>query len=965
MNARENIDKGLELLTSGPEVTLAMFTQQIEAKTQQINLLQNYDVKKPTELDTLIKKLNIEKKDFPAGRRALQKFVKEKCDLALVQLRKELSDIEGSRKLAATPGMIAILPFCCDLYLLGRDNNKEENFASLLKKHNLDYRDLINTIASQVTLGERIESYRIDHENERVCGILIADAQIEIINAMQLTGSNNEKLIKQFILENLKCAIKVKSLVWTVTNEIIRDFFLEQNHFLGYKDQDVFYPPLAKIFKLLSPIQPERLLTIFMMDIAEVDLETFKTSTDKSFVARQLKEALPEVNEEKLHLLLEQVKSIASQVTSYLEHASLMNKEIGRACDNLGMHADFSIWRVEIFSHIKVQIIASYVFPNPAFANLLISQEFGLIEKALKDPDFYIKPDYRSCIEAQTEQWTVDNILKRIEAVMPLGLFPDSPPAVATLPPEPKITPEYFYQACALGAYKKVKALLKDKSLKKSIFNRYKDAEGRNAFLIAVVNNHIKVAGHLLGHPLVVQDVVDGKGNSARLLATTSEMHNLFMQSVISTPVPTKNLPASQSNAVLMPAVSVTESKQSEIPETEKEKDFAEYLDFFSSRGNEDAIEGIVSIIVKHKSIEHDADRAEQLTALIEKADTLMKHQARYSQGAAAILKRKITPELKIANLSHLRSIFKEYKKILKGLQHCYQDLQLFDRPLNSEDIVELAGQNTLPVSSSPPAVLSPSWNATRSFFGANFIFSQPESAEEKEAKKQVHQDFEDIRSLSRLNVEDLTNDQKTKFFNSNNIIPSMHINALSFKLIQFMEKRKNLNNLNSEERKSARLMQNALMHSKNLYNETMLVASDDNNSFVTLYSDILFFVNRLIKSMLKKEPALLQESRFYGYLLGFGANLNKQFQTGEQELILDGERLRITQALEKQRLAYSFYVIAQDNPTVTLMRDCALQMLSIKHQMYGLLPLPLIAPKTLVLEQSMEEEKKFAPSPY
>jgi hypothetical protein len=699
------------------------------------------------------------------------------------------------------------------------------------------------------------------------------------------------------------------------------------------------------------------------MTTADFDLKVFQASIDKSLIQQKIQQALPELSEEQSRSLVDLILFIAPQVSNYIEHAALMSAEITRACHGLGIQDDFSVWCMEIFTYLRTQLLNSYVFPHPQLSIMLIKQEFGIIGKALKDPEFYIKPDFRSYIEAQTEHWGLADLLKRFESLAP-GMFqlsPQSTSATTIKPMEQKPTPEDFYQACAVGASKKVKWLLRSQPSKKTLFNSYKDTMGRTAFLIAVVNNHVKVVEYLLRQPAVHKNVVDGQGNSASTLATTPEMQNLF-NPVIAIPARPQSLSIKVLEEAVLPTIQVTEAKLS-LPE-ETEKTFADYHDFFTSTIHDDEVSQVAELMQKLENETLDADKAERLIALTEKADLFIQLQTKFKQGAVAILKRRNTPEVENANLAQLRSIYKEFKKTAKGFQRCHQELQLFESSAELGNMTELTEpQIAVSQSSTSPTLLSPSWNATRSFFSAQLLFSHPESAEEAEAKKQVHQDFEDIRTLSRINVEDLANEQKIKFFNSGNIIPSMHINALSFKLIQFMEKRKSLNNLSSAERQAARFSQNVLTHSMALYNETFLVATVDNPQFITLYSDILFYVNRLIKSFLKKEPALLKESRFHNYLLEFGADLNKKNQAGQSIPIPDTERLSITQALEKQRLAYSFYVIAQDNPTITMLRDCALQMLAIKQQIYGILPQPLIAPRTLVLEQGAEEEKKFAPS--
>jgi hypothetical protein len=919
MYARNRMEENIRNIQNNPQTLIDALPRMIRAQTALIENYKALNLQQPTSLDVAIRLLKIPKKDLPSGRRALIKKVNDLINKAIATAEATISEKEISLKVMTTPAIIRALPFLTEISILGAENKTDIPMKYLLEKHSITWDEIRMGIMAFKSVEENIEAFKISNIEIIAVKRKLTLAQASALNKLLLTGSPHDISIKEAMLENLKCAIKIKETLYIFQEEVGRLYFVNPLHFLEYRRKEIFYPPLAAIYALASPIPAVNILTQFLVELSPQEFAEFEQAQHD--IPAVIKQHLPELTPLDVEQLTAMIEETRKQVINYLNNAAMIGNEIGRICKSFSIQTDFNDWHLKIFTYLKNEILKLPEFLKDAVSNGMVKREFGIIQKALEDPDFYLAPNLEAVSNLEAEVMTVADLTNYFESPIPKEYH-----AKAVTPASTQIV-ETQYAASAAGVYSAAKAgankaiafLLKQKTLNNPGVADFLDKTGKDAFLIACSLNHLKVVRLLASNKFFSVDIVDGAGNSGSQLTTDTAI-KAFIQEKLDA----RSQIGKKINHTIYytpePAVSASISQEKNIPE-EKIVDYQQYF----ANANTSAIQPLLVTIDFKVNQLHAAEEkiSIEMTTRINEIKTralILEKSEHDCRGEAETILKKTTQD-DHNNKSRLKALVKDHKNFIKKLTHCKALIRSILTSLQDE-------LENKPVSI--VEVISPLPTTSLRFFAA---------AAQSQALGTLQSDMDDIQFLLNIDINALSSQQEIKLFEADNITLSLQINALGFKVIQLLEKIIAAQSL--PEREEARMLRNALLNSKGLYNENLFFAPDKDLLFEKFYSEFIEFTRLLLKSVKTHDYTLLEPSYFYQSLRAHDEMLRLQQQERIVNTLSDAERIAYTQELNKQQLAFSFYVLAAENTATPVLRGSAVQMVLMKLKNYGIYPSP------------------------
>jgi hypothetical protein len=830
------------------------------------------------------------------------------------------------------------------LFLAG---DTSTSVKEIFSNHGVRYQDLAN-MASKKKLDLK-EHYKTEINARKS----LARLQGRILDNMSNSTGSIEDIIKNSLRDNLKVMIKLKALISATINNLFSDYFGDQpHHNEGILRQSFYYPPARKIVSILSHLPVEAWLTIFILDEGEDQFLIFKNLTPDLRV--EISNALPELSKDKMTALTALITNARKLIIEVTEQGYSAMQELIEVVQGHQLQAQFLIWKQELHACLYAEIHKLPQFSADIYFRLLVKNEEKYQARKMENPDYSVGADYDTYMNSVMSELTAADH----HALLMFHGVTDHPHEIGEGKDEDgryPITMLGLFNATKDADFYWVRLLLRNKALQNKSINDFCDSRQRNSFIVALQSGRLDIIQLFINHPHIDFERVRDISSYAHLL---DEPPIQFMLRERSGPVARISLPSPQPS---------TASLVVEDIKTPHEK-FTDFLTAFRLKTPSIALHAV------HEKIQ-------QLEAAEEKVNADIHEVLRVDESAYQELKAKeekwlASAKQALENKATKNDTFKHLKKDLKSIhtrmEHIEVHLVKLAEGLGSQVSEWDTKAEAVPISAdiasadiSPEndfkdaparAVMTVTPSVSVTFFYNPAASQKPSHQATKAAM------LEDVALLKQFTAQIFQAEAEPSVKVSATLL-SLQINAVLFKLMQFLEKISSLRIVAESDKivKHAKLLRNALVHSKGLLDENLLASESPEHTgeLQALHAQTMSLANCLISSYETKSYRELLSHDFFLRLVEKGRILAAQLAKGELEEVTDEDRFFYSQRLGELRLRYAV-VALPDEPKFVAARDSALNMLLTKLQIYGWYYFPKKVAATVKAERHFEPSRRL-----
>ncbi len=800
------------------------------------------------------------------------------------------------------------------------------NFQQLLSQinFNADIMLSIQKDAPKHTID--LENFSIDINVQHA----IVQAELDILNNYVVEGDNIEKIVKEALRESLRISTKINEFISITMDIIARDYFaVDPVHIKGLLCGINTYVPFRDFFGLLCHLTHEDMMALFVVDKFEKEFQQFKIAAID--FRTSIKTIFPNLDKVEIKKLVNLVMQKRQIIIDTFEEAYIIAAELENLVAVNSCHEQYTLWKLDILSfiHAGIKLVADY--QSNIYFKLSVNIHHNLKQKAISDPDFRVEKDtYMQHYLTSIEGDDYNDVIRdgnELEAVNQSKNY--------------EVSIQGVYAACRDNQLRILQNLLAQKALQNIDLNQICGLNGRTVLIIALEKKHVQIVEFLLHRPKISIDYIRQSSRYKHLLEQPSMIVLIrsfkfqYLPQMITKP-----------EEILKPTPVLI------ADEVITDEHYFEKLPTNDSCQN--LIKSLYALIADIESKDEKVD-GHYRQALIE-----------FENKLAVLLKKEqtlLTSANEIKNdLQVIKKLIKSHKKLMKSFAALKQELLEQQASLRQqlEYQSEVSSNETeLPPTLSAPNILAMPTNVTAVSPPAQpaaitILFKPARMDNPAEVKAGLAEDLTQLKFLHDL--------CKQSAFDNATLL-SMQINALLFKVIQFMEKNKKLSFVGEHNiiAKNAKCIRNALVHCKGVVDEAVICPKNKVTAELELfYQHVLAFVAVLVSSYETKTYTELAQNNFYQALCQHGKVLLEQHQRHETEEITDRDRISYTQKLNRMRLRYS---IAKDQCDPFLL-ELALNMVLSKLQIYGLHYLPKRVVSNVLAKRHFEFEPVASVNP-